>query len=88
MAEAPSQTGESYVIIRPESPGNVWGFWTEAEALDAVRESIALDGPTSVRGWHLVRVPDGDDEAAEWETIAEGEALAILAASDEERSTS
>jgi hypothetical protein len=87
MTEAPSQTADSYVIVRPESPGNVWGFWTEAEALDAVRESIALDGPTSVHGWHLVRVPVGEDEESEWETIAEGEALAALAASKQERST-
>ncbi len=81
MTEAPGQTAGSYVIVRPESPGNVWGFWTGAEALDAVRESIALDGPTSVHSWHLVRVPAGEDEESEWETIAEGEALATLAAS-------
>jgi hypothetical protein len=35
-----------------------------------------------------VRVPAGEDEESEWETIAEGEALAILAASKQERSTS
>ncbi len=88
MTEAPSKPSESYVIIPPVSTGNVWGFWTQAEALDAVRESIALDGPESVHDWHLVRVPEGMDEEAEWETIAEGEALAVLAASNQERSTS
>jgi hypothetical protein len=75
MTQAPSEHSASFVILRAESPGNVWGFWTEAEALDAVRESIALDGPASVRDWHLVRVPEGDDEASEWGTVAEGDAL-------------
>jgi hypothetical protein len=86
MTEAPSRSRESYVLLRPESP-DVWGFWTKAEALTAVRESIAPDGPASVQTWHLVRVPDGDNEDAEWETIAEGEVLVALAQSDQTGST-
>jgi len=84
MSQAPSE--QSYVILRPES-SNVWGFWTEAEALEAVRESIALDGPAAVHDWHLVRVAEDDDEDTEWETVAEGDALAALATSKQERST-
>jgi hypothetical protein len=86
MSRAPSEQSSSYAILRPES-SNVWGFWTEAEALDAVRESIALDGPASVRDWHLVRVPEGDDDLGEWDTVAEGDALVALATSGRERST-
>ena len=88
MTQPASERNASYVILRPESPGNVWGFWTEAEALDAVRESVALDDPAAARDWHLVRVPEGDDGAGEWDTVAEGDALVALATSKQERSTS
>jgi hypothetical protein len=75
---APVSADDTYVIVRPESPGNVWGFWTEADALAAVRDQIAHTGPATVAGWSLVRVPADAD--AEWQTVADGEDLLALAA--------
>jgi hypothetical protein len=69
---------DTYVIMRPESPGNVWGFWTEADALAAVREQIAHAGLATVAGWSLVRVPADAD--VDWQTVADGDALVALAA--------
>jgi hypothetical protein len=60
---------DTYVIVRPESPGNVWGFWTEADALAAVRQQVDSGGAATVSGWSLVRVPS--DQDADWQTIAE-----------------
>jgi hypothetical protein len=71
-------TDDTYVIVRPESPGNVWGFWTEADALAAVRDQLARDDAAAVAGWRLVRVPADPD--AEWQTVADGDDLLALVA--------
>lgn len=48
---ATSVSADRYVVVRPESPGRSWGFWTEADALAAVGEHIERDGV--VAGWSL-----------------------------------
>jgi len=68
---------DSYAVVRPESPGNVWGFWTEAAAVAAVRDHIARFGADAVADWSLVRVPA--DQDADWQTIAESQELVAAA---------
>jgi hypothetical protein len=80
---------ESYVLWRQESPANVWGFATRAEALAAVRLALAQHGPAFVRTWSLIRVPEGtsaDAEGGDWETVAEGADLIALAEASAPRS--
>jgi len=78
---ADTAANDSYVALRPESPGNVWGFWTEADALAAIRGQLARHDGAVIAGWSLVQVPA--DTAAEWQTVAEGEnQLALATASD------
>jgi hypothetical protein len=76
---AVAPTEDTYVIGWPESPGNVWGVWTEAAALGAIRGQLARDNAAAASvAWSLVRLPADPDAA--WQTVAEGEDLLALAA--------
>ena len=66
----------SYVIIRPESSGNVRVFATRQEALAAVRRLLDVYGREVVAQWHLARIPG----EGEWVKVAAGEDLLALAA--------
>lgn len=62
----------TYGVWRPDSPGNVKVFATEAEALAAVRRAIEARGASFVGTWCLVGIPKRGDK---WKTLAEGAEL-------------